>query len=620
MKKHMMKTMLQLMSIILLASVVFVSCKKDKDDPTPVTPPVEDGVYIKGAGTGLTDFDIKGLMKVTRNEVNQTERASLLDIYVAVKAGSDGFNIWTVSGTTQTSWGPGADFAVVPEADRIADEPKVDFWRGSIVESTTPFTVPADGLYHIVIDTELGKVAVIPVSYWGVIGAATPGGWGADTQIPAGGFDLNTMTFEMTDITMTKGDFKFRYSGGWKVIIDDNVDLGGGVVGVRVNTNYGGAVSALVPGGDNIANETSGKYTAKLVWTLGSGYVATVTKTGDLELVDYTNTELGLIGDGLVVDGAPHNWETTIMVQTPTVENETNYIWNFNGVEVSTTGSFKIREGQSWDNLSFGYPQVTMAGLAADKFDTNGDGNFVPLEDGTYDIKFEIDAVTDTYTFTVNPAGAAPEMFMLGDGSAAGWDNGAALPMMKAADGVYYITSTLNGAGTYIKFITTLGQWAPMYGTDAAGTSTSGNLVFRPTENDPDPSSIPAPDEAGVYTVTIDINNMTYSVAAPLYMLGDGCAAGWDNGAALPMTGGLDGVYSLTTTLGDALSIKFITTLGQWAPMYGTDAAGTSTGGNLVFRPTEGDPDPASLPTPAGGGMFTVTADINNLTYTIAAK
>lgn len=617
MKKNSLSRILQLLGVILLTGMVMVSCKKD-DEPEPDPDPiVEDGIYLKGAGTALADFDIKGLLKPTRNEVTQEERASLLEIFVAVKGGADGFNIVKVAGSTRTTYGPGSDFAVVGEADRINDEPKLDFWRGSAAETETKFTVPTDGLYHVIYDTELGKVAVVPVSYWGLIGAATPGGWGGDTEIPAGAFDLNEMTFEVTDVTMTKADFKFRYSGGWKVILDDEVDLGGGVVGVRVNTNFGGAVGALVPGGTNIANEEGGKYTAKMVWKLGQAYAATMTKTGELDAFNYTDTELGLIGDGLVVDGVQWNWDAGTQLQKPVVTNETNYTWTYTGIEVTTAGGgFKIREGADWNGLSFGYPQVVMAGLAAADFETNGDGNFIPLVDGgVYDIVLHIDAVADVKTFTVNPAGAAPEMFMLGDGSAAGWDNNAALPMT-GADGVYSITTTLNGAGTFVKFITTLGQWAPMYGTDAAGTSTGGVLVYRETESDPDPASIPAPDAAGVYVVTININDMTYSIAEPLYMLGDGCSAGWDNGAALPMFTSGNGVYFLKTTLVGGANIKFITTLGQWAPMYGQDGAGTTEAGSLVYRATEGDPDPASIPTTEG--TFVVTLDIPNLTYTVA--
>lgn len=153
-----------------------------------------------------------------------------------------------------------------------------------------------------------------------------------------------------------------------------------------------------------------------------------------------------------------------------------------------------------------------MAGTAANKFGADGDGNFVPLEDGNYNIVFEIDAATEVYTFTVDLAGPVPDLFMLGDGCSAGWDNTYALPMT-GTDGVYSITTTLFPNG-FIKFITILGEWAPMYGTDTAGTSTGGNLVFRPTGNDPDPESIPTPATEGLYTVTADITNLTYTIAA----------------------------------------------------------------------------------------------------------
>lgn len=232
MKSNSFKWLLRAAALFLVSAVIFVSCKKDKDDPDPQIQ-VEDGIYIVGNGTALTDYNIKGLLKSTRNEVNQSDRSELMEIYIAVKAGSDGFNIKKVAGATRITYGPGSDFTVVGEEERIGDEPQLDFWRGSYVESATPFTVPADGLYHVVIDTEVGKVAVIPVQFWGLIGAATSGGWSNDTKIYPKGFDLNTMTFEADNITMTKADFKFRYSSGWKVVIDDDYDLGGGVKGIK---------------------------------------------------------------------------------------------------------------------------------------------------------------------------------------------------------------------------------------------------------------------------------------------------------------------------------------------------------------------------------------------------
>ena len=500
--------------IVLGMAFAFTSCKDDDDDKPDPKPIILDGTYIKGGSTALTEFDKNGLMKITRNEVNQAERAQLLEIYIAVKAGAPGFNLVTVAGSVETTYGKGADFKVVTEGERDVDEPQVDFWRGSYTSLTTAegsaFTVPKDGLYHIVIDTEIKKIVIAPVA-WGVIGAATPGGWGSSTELTSTGFDTKTMTFEATDMTLTKADYKFRYSNGWKIILDNDFDLGGGEKGIKVNTNLGGTIAALVPGGDNISNTAPGKYTVKMVWTLGANYSASVKKTGDLNLVDYKDTQLGLVGDGLMVNGAQHNWDETVMLSVPTIENETTYIWKYNNVEVTTDGSFKIREGQDWDHKSIGYDDVTMAGLSADKFETNGDKNFVPKENGTYDMVLKIDAVTEDYTLTINPAGVSTGLYMLGNGCSADWNNQNALPM-DGSDGLYTITAPLNGAGTEIKFITTLGEWQPQYGTDATGTSTGGPLAVNGDGGDPD--GIPVPDAVGNYLITVNTNDMTYTIAA----------------------------------------------------------------------------------------------------------
>ena len=605
-----------MLAMVAVFALVFSasSCKKTTDDPVPDPIIVLDGYYIKGAVTAYPDFNANAMMKVARNEVTQTDRASLLELYLPIKAGADGFSIVKVAGSVKTTYGPMLGFGVV--ANPTTDEPKVPFQRGAVSgTSTTKFTVPEDGFYHVVFDYALNVAAIMRV-HWGVIGAATPGGWGGSTVLPESAFNATTMSWTATDMVMTKADFKYRYSDGWKVEID-TLDADP-LKWIKVNTNFGGAVDKLVAGGANITNAAPGKYTVKMVYTLGTGYVATLVKTGDLDIKDYTNTELGLVGNGLIIGGVQQDWNVTNFIHKPVVENVTTYFWTYNQVEVTTLGSFKIREGQDWTKKSIGYNDVTMAGLAADKFGTNTDGNFVPLENGIFDMVLKIDAVTEKYTFTINPAGAAPEMFMLGDGCSAGWDNTLALPM-GGTGGIYYLTTTL-GAGKFIKFITTLGQWAPMYGTDASGTNTGGPLVYRATESDPDPSSIPTPATEGKYVVTLNTNTLTYTIAPALYMLGDGCSAGWDNTAAIPFHGGGNGIYTITTTLGAAKSIKFITTLGAWAPMYGTDASGTNTGGPLVFRPTEGDPDPANIPTPATEGKYTVTADITGLTYTIVAK
>ena len=368
----------------MLASVVLVSCKKDDDeDPTPTPTPVEDGIYVVGAGTALTDFSISGLMSSTLNEVDQSPRASLLDIYVAVKGG-EGFNIVKVAGTTRTVHGPGADFAEVPEADWQVDEPRTGkFWRGSIAETETQFVVPEDGLYHVVFDTELGKVVVARAN-WGLIGGATPGGWSDNTLMTAP-FNKEKMEFKVTDVTLLQNDWKFRYSDGWKIFMDADGT-------VKVNTNLGGSsVNDLTPGGGNIPNAEYGVYTVTLTWELGKAWVATATKTGDGEpLPEYPETMYMI---GASVGG--WDWTTVDLPMVPAHSNP-HLFWKIVWIESGVADAgFKFAPGREWVG-DFG-----VSGEATDGVYAKGSDNVPePAESGYFMVVVNLLAET----IEVNPA------------------------------------------------------------------------------------------------------------------------------------------------------------------------------------------------------------------------
>ncbi len=398
MKNNLFRSIFYYSAIVIASIVVFTSCNDDDDDGEDPNVLVEDGIYLVGEGTVLTEIGSKGMMKVTKNEVTQEDRSTLYEIYIPVKAGSDGFSIVEVAGKNQKNWGPATEEkGVGGHSDHI----KPDYVRGKIEESEKKFTVDADGLYHIIIDTELKMYVVAPVTHWAVIGAATPGGWSDETKLEAGAFGLEKMSFSATDIQMAKGDFKIRYSGGWKVIVDSTIDLGGGDKGVLVNANFGGSTDELVPGGDNISFSAIGFYTITMDWTLESGYSATLTKTGDVEPIDYTKFEMGLIGDGISEMDTAWGWNDTYKKQMPTVK-DTDYTWKWEGVKVIAEKSFKIRQGDNWDGKSIGFNDVTMKGDGAASFETNGDGNFVIKASGagTYDFELFIDALSEEYTFT----------------------------------------------------------------------------------------------------------------------------------------------------------------------------------------------------------------------------
>jgi hypothetical protein len=370
------------------------SCKDDDEDPTPTNNAiVEDGFYIQGDATAYADFDIKATLSTTKNEVLQEERSSLMEIYVAVK-GSGGFNIVQVNGSERTTWGPSSEFALTPSRNEEPNEDGTDIiQRGAIEATDAKFTVAEDGLYHVIIDTELGVGAILPAK-WGVIGQATPTGWSGSTALDAPTFDFNTMTFKKENVEMSNGEWKFRYSNGWKVQLDTTLDLGDGKKGVYANCNYGGSVDALDAGGSNFMNEKGGIFTVELTWTAGAGHTAMLTRTGDIPARDYSAVSLGLIGDG-VVDG---DWNGEKYASTPAKDGDV-YTWNFNGVELNNSGEFKIRTAGTWDDINEGYSDI-VGGPDAGEIQESG-GNMQAVNGGTFDIEFVIDAAAETKSISI---------------------------------------------------------------------------------------------------------------------------------------------------------------------------------------------------------------------------
>ncbi len=403
--KDLLKKMFAYFMALTVAMVAFTSCEDDDDNGNGGVL-VEDGLYIVGPSTDFSDPAVNGLMKTTPNEVNQEARATLYELYIPMSAGTDGFQIVEVVGGEPIYYGPGNDFAVVDEPTK--DEPQiVDFWRGSYTESGSYFSVPAEGFYHVVLDTELQKVVVVPVE-WGIIGDATPGGWSTATQMTPSAFDLNTMSWSLTDVELRDGNWKFRYSQGWKVELDTVVvvgqdDEGNDIIGVKANTNLGGSTSELIPGGDNIPMTEPGIYNMTLDYTLAEGYSVTAERTGDIPPTDWTETEVELVGSGVssdnadaVVDPSSWGWGNVLAAENnglPTVSGEL-YTWTWTGVVLEAEG-FKIRtknaeagpNGLAWD-IGFGNVDTD----ASSALVVDDGGNIKVTQKTTFDITLTIDA------------------------------------------------------------------------------------------------------------------------------------------------------------------------------------------------------------------------------------
>ncbi|MFZ4412781.1 MAG: SusF/SusE family outer membrane protein [Bacteroidales bacterium] len=389
------RKMFKLAGLALLVLVSMSACKKDSTTEDPII--LLDGVYITGAVTpGGAALVASGMMKIAKNEVTQTDRASLYELYIPLKAGATGFSIVKVAGSAQTTYGPTTNWGVITVG--TTDEPKSPFQRGVVAANSTKFTVPADGMYHVAIDLVLMKAVIVPV-HWGVIGAATPGGWSSSTALTDPAFSQTAMAWTLTNMKFQKGEWKFRYSDGWKVELDTVTVVGTGLIGVKINTNFGGAVTALVPGGANIVNSAPGFYTMSMAYSLGTGFHATTVKTGDIPLINYSTYQMGIIGnayyksDGVTVAAWDENFGTSL----PVVTNVSTYTWTYTLNMLA--GEFKFRQGTDWAGKSIGYGDVTMAGPAAANFSNNG-GNFKLTIVGNYTLVLKIDAATEVYTVT----------------------------------------------------------------------------------------------------------------------------------------------------------------------------------------------------------------------------
>lgn len=412
MKKNFLARAFTYAVMVAALSIPFTSCSSDDDDNNdkPGGEIVLDGIYIKGDATALTELNSKGTFSAAKNEVLGEVRDGLYEIYVAVKKGDAGFNIVSVAGSTTNVMGPDADFAEVEAEDRNADEPQDgSFQKGGIEVTEAKFTVPEDGLYHVAYDSELNKVAIAEV-VWGVIGAATPGGWGSSTVLPMKKFDLNKIEFEAPGVELSKGDYKFRYSNGWKLFLDTVLVVGDGEKGVTVNSNFGGALDALDAGGENIIVSEGGLYTINFTWELAKAPVAKLTKTGELEIADYSAVEMGIVGNSYNnAEGELESWGANYPEKTMAPDKDGDvYTWNYTDVtfvENPEGAQFKFREGEGWDGKSIGFNDVELEGNAKDSLETNNDGNFVFKGDdyaGVYTLKLVIDAATETYTLTID--------------------------------------------------------------------------------------------------------------------------------------------------------------------------------------------------------------------------
>ncbi|MDX9883215.1 MAG: SusE domain-containing protein [Prolixibacteraceae bacterium] len=118
-------------------------------------------------------------------------------------------------------------------------------------------TVATDGFYRVRVNMNDFSYSVTQTT-WGIIGSATPGGWGDDTNMTL--VSATKGEYKWTaNITLTDGEIKFRANDGWDINFGDD-----------------GANGSLEYNGSNIS-VTAGNYHIELILNSATGFTYKIT-------------------------------------------------------------------------------------------------------------------------------------------------------------------------------------------------------------------------------------------------------------------------------------------------------------------------------------------------------
>ena len=214
---------------------------------------------------------------------------------------------------------------------------------------------------------------------------------------------------------------------------------------------------------------------------------------------------------------------------------------------------------------------------------------------------------TGKFTPTATPPLDEKGYYMLGQVNGNEWDAKSPVWMTKMSDGVYQLKVTTEKDKNYFKFYEgskwdESGNWdvinKGVMGCEKDGCEDASGTIYYTGDSWGTPQSMVIAG-AGTWIVTLDMNNLSYSVGKPvLYMKGD--ANGWDGYDYLS---GEDGVKFTGFMYLNQNGFKF-TTAPDWS--------GTGYGANFDTAP-----DAANIVITEPAGYYQVDDDSSETTYTL---
>ena len=211
--------------------------------------------------------------------------------------------------------------------------------------------------------------------------------------------------------------------------------------------------------------------------------------------------------------------------------------------------------------------------------------------------------LTPTPTPAIDPNG----YYMLGEINGNGWDNTNPEWMTKVSDGVYQLKVTTEKAKNYFKFYEgskwdESGNWnvinKGVLGCEKDGCEDASGTIYYTGDSWGTPQTMVIAG-AGTWIVTLDMNNLTYTVGKPvLYMAGD--ANGWNQ---IDYLSSEDGVHFTGYMYLNQNGFKFCTQKDWKGTNYGGAFFGESEDNIMMTQEA---------------GFYQVDVDLSARTYTLS--
>ena len=367
-----MKKIFSFLSIAAMALAI-VGCKQKEPEGPDVNKITEDGFYVVGEATGISEVTADLTMANGINEAdNQSARDGMFEKYIVLQGGKE-FTLAYVSGGQQTAYGAELTEFKADLTDALyADNPADAVFKGKLVvgDSAPKMKVSKTGLYHIVLDLNKNndiddaQIVLCPVTL-GVRGGMNS--WGF-TPLEATEASNEGITFTLSGQELAKaGEFKFAYNSAWKITLGQSAD---GTKQVKANTNLG---KDCKPGGDNIVVEDgAGKYKITLNYKLAAGDIANSFKYNvELESASAAPETMYMIG----AQFGDWKWEDAGVVELIPVWGKAGEFWCTRYFEADK--GFKFCATKAWNG------DFTGAGTVGY---TINDGNCWVPENGFYTV------------------------------------------------------------------------------------------------------------------------------------------------------------------------------------------------------------------------------------------